>query len=91
MLELFTKPDRFEVLTLGHVQIHHPPPQQLMITLTCAILGLQRIGPRRPTDDGQGCWNPAVLDVVVDQWANLTPPDLQTLSALWMEGCELPW
>jgi acetolactate synthase-1/2/3 large subunit len=34
---------------------------------------------------------PAVLDVVVDSWANLTPPDLEYLDAVWMEGCELPW
>ena len=34
---------------------------------------------------------PAVLDVVVDSWANLTPPDLENLDAVWMEGCELPW
>jgi acetolactate synthase-1/2/3 large subunit len=34
---------------------------------------------------------PAVLDVVLDQWANLTPPDLENLDAVWMEGCELPW
>jgi acetolactate synthase-1/2/3 large subunit len=34
---------------------------------------------------------PAVLDVIIDQWANLTPPDLETLDAVWMEGCELPW
>jgi acetolactate synthase-1/2/3 large subunit len=34
---------------------------------------------------------PAVLDVLVDQWANLTPPDLEILDAVWMEGCELPW
>jgi acetolactate synthase-1/2/3 large subunit len=34
---------------------------------------------------------PAVLDVAVDQWANLTPPDLENLDAVWMEGCELPW
>lgn len=34
---------------------------------------------------------PAVLDVVVDAWANLTPPDLENLDAVWMEGCELPW
>jgi acetolactate synthase-1/2/3 large subunit len=34
---------------------------------------------------------PAVVDVVVDQWANLTPPDLENLDAVWMEGCELPW
>ncbi len=34
---------------------------------------------------------PAVLDVVIDEWANLTPPDLANLDALWMEGCELPW
>jgi acetolactate synthase-1/2/3 large subunit len=34
---------------------------------------------------------PAVLDVRVDPWANLTPPDLENLDAVWMEGCELPW
>ena len=34
---------------------------------------------------------PAVLDVVIDSWANLTPPDLENLDAVWMEGCELPW
>jgi acetolactate synthase-1/2/3 large subunit len=34
---------------------------------------------------------PAVLDVLVDQWANLTPPDLENLDAVWLEGCELPW
>jgi acetolactate synthase-1/2/3 large subunit len=38
-----------------------------------------------------GSGRPAVLDVVVDPWANLTPPDLETLDAVWMEGCELPW
>ena len=32
---------------------------------------------------------PAMLDVV-DQWANLTPPDLENLEAIWMEGCEPP-
>lgn len=34
---------------------------------------------------------PAVLDVLIDPWVNLTPPDLENLDALWMEGCELPW
>jgi acetolactate synthase-1/2/3 large subunit len=34
---------------------------------------------------------PAVLDVLIDPWANLTPPDLENLDAVWMEGCELPW
>jgi acetolactate synthase-1/2/3 large subunit len=34
---------------------------------------------------------PALLDVVVDPWVNLTPPDLENLDAVWMEGCELPW
>ena len=33
---------------------------------------------------------PAVVDVVIDQWANLTPPDLENLDAVWMEGCDLP-
>jgi len=30
---------------------------------------------------------PAVLDVLVDPEANLNPPDLETLDAIWMEGC----
>lgn len=34
---------------------------------------------------------PAVLDVVIDAQANLVPPDLENLDAVWMEGCELPW
>jgi acetolactate synthase-1/2/3 large subunit len=34
---------------------------------------------------------PAVVDVVVDKWANLNPPDLENLDAVWMEGCSLPW
>ncbi len=34
---------------------------------------------------------PAVLDVAVNRWANLNPPDLENLDAVWMEGCELPW
>ena len=34
---------------------------------------------------------PAVVDVVIDAQANLTPPDLENLDAVWMEGCELPW
>ena len=34
---------------------------------------------------------PAVLDVIVDNWVNLTPPDLENLAAVWMEGCDLPW
>lgn len=34
---------------------------------------------------------PAVLDVIVDRWANLNPPDLENLDAVWMEGCDLPW
>ena len=34
---------------------------------------------------------PAVVDVIVDKWVNLTPPDLENLAAVWMEGCDLPW
>ncbi len=34
---------------------------------------------------------PAVLDVIVDPWVHLTPPDLENLDAVWMEGCDLPW
>ncbi len=33
---------------------------------------------------------PAVVDVRVDSEANLTPPDLETLAAIWLEGCEPP-
>ncbi len=33
---------------------------------------------------------PAVLDVVIDAQANLAPPDLENLDAVWMEGCDLP-
>ncbi len=33
---------------------------------------------------------PAVLDVAVDPEVNLTPPDLETLAAVWLEGCEAP-
>ncbi len=34
---------------------------------------------------------PAVVDVVIDRWANLNPPDLENLDAVWLEGCSLPW
>jgi len=34
---------------------------------------------------------PAVVDVVIDRWANLNPPDLESLDAVWLEGCSLPW
>ncbi|MGZ4936737.1 MAG: thiamine pyrophosphate-dependent enzyme, partial [Halobacteriota archaeon] len=34
---------------------------------------------------------PAVVDVLVDRLANLTPPDLENLDAVWFEGCSLPW
>ncbi len=32
---------------------------------------------------------PAVLDVIVDSEANLTPPDLVLLDSVWMEGCDV--
>ncbi|MEM0083244.1 MAG: thiamine pyrophosphate-binding protein [Candidatus Nezhaarchaeales archaeon] len=32
---------------------------------------------------------PALLDVKVSQEAHLTPPDLATLGAIWLEGCDL--
>lgn len=43
------------------------------------------IGPalKRAVDAGV----PAVLDVIVDQEANLAAPDLATLADLWLEGC----
>ncbi|MFB0562417.1 MAG: thiamine pyrophosphate-binding protein [Candidatus Lokiarchaeia archaeon] len=33
---------------------------------------------------------PAVLDVVVDREANLVPPDLAMINAIWLEGVEMP-
>ena len=33
---------------------------------------------------------PALLDVVVSQEQNLTPPDLATLGMVWLEGCTPP-
>ncbi|MFB0562449.1 MAG: hypothetical protein ACETWM_14685, partial [Candidatus Lokiarchaeia archaeon] len=33
---------------------------------------------------------PAVLDVVVDREANLLPPDLAMINAIWLEGVEMP-
>ncbi len=33
---------------------------------------------------------PAVLDVKIDRETNLNPPDLVTLAAIWLEGCEHP-
>ena len=35
-----------------------------------------------------GC--PALLDVVVDAQANLAPPDMATVVAIWMEGVKFP-
>jgi acetolactate synthase-1/2/3 large subunit len=32
---------------------------------------------------------PAVVDVIVDSEANLTPPDLVLLDSVWMEGCDV--
>ena len=32
---------------------------------------------------------PAVLDVIVDAEAHLTPPDLALLDSVWMEGCDV--
>jgi acetolactate synthase-1/2/3 large subunit len=33
---------------------------------------------------------PALLDVLVDAQANLAPPDLNTVVAIWMEGVKFP-
>jgi thiamine pyrophosphate-dependent acetolactate synthase large subunit-like protein len=33
---------------------------------------------------------PALLDVVVDAQANLAPPDMATVVAIWMEGVKFP-
>jgi acetolactate synthase-1/2/3 large subunit len=40
--------------------------------------------------EAASCGRPAVVDVKVDREANLTPPDLETLAAIWLEGCEVP-
>jgi len=40
--------------------------------------------------EAAACGRPAVIDVKVDREANLTPPDLETLAAIWLEGCEVP-
>jgi acetolactate synthase-1/2/3 large subunit len=33
---------------------------------------------------------PAVLDVIIDRDANLNPPDLALIGAVWLEGCKAP-
>ncbi len=33
---------------------------------------------------------PSLIDIVVAQEPHLTPPDLATLGAVWLEGCETP-
>lgn len=33
---------------------------------------------------------PAVLDILVDREANLTPPDFDTVAAIWLDGVEMP-
>jgi acetolactate synthase-1/2/3 large subunit len=33
---------------------------------------------------------PAVLDVIIDRDANLNPPDLALIGAVWLEGCKPP-
>jgi acetolactate synthase-1/2/3 large subunit len=33
---------------------------------------------------------PAVLDVIIDPDTNLTPPDFESVAAIWLEGCHLP-
>ncbi|MFX1562854.1 MAG: thiamine pyrophosphate-binding protein [Promethearchaeota archaeon] len=33
---------------------------------------------------------PAVIDVIIDRDANLNPPDLAIIGAIWLEGCKPP-
>ncbi len=33
---------------------------------------------------------PAVLDIIIDQGANLNPPELAIIGAVWLEGCTPP-
>jgi acetolactate synthase-1/2/3 large subunit len=32
---------------------------------------------------------PALIDVIIDQEANLVPPNLETVQAIWLEGIEI--
>jgi acetolactate synthase-1/2/3 large subunit len=41
---------------------------------------------QRAVDSGK----PALLDVIIDGRANLTPPDFATVVAVWLEGIKLP-
>jgi acetolactate synthase-1/2/3 large subunit len=64
------------------------------VALACGCWGERVEDPRSITpalERAVASGKPAVLDVVVDNWANLTPPDLEILDAAWMEGCDLPW
>ena len=41
---------------------------------------------KRAADSGK----PALLDVVIDAQANLSPPDFNTVVAVWLEGVQIP-
>ncbi len=41
-------------------------------------------------DRAESSEKPALLDVKISQEINLTPPDLATLSMVWLEGCNPP-
>ncbi|MEM4152271.1 MAG: thiamine pyrophosphate-dependent enzyme, partial [Nitrososphaerota archaeon] len=45
---------------------------------------------RDALDEAVASGRPSVIDVRVDSEANLTPPDLETLAAIWLEGVEMP-
>ncbi len=45
---------------------------------------------RSALEEASSAGKPAVIDVKIDREANLTPPDLETLAAVWLEGCEPP-
>jgi len=64
------------------------------VALACGCWGERVEDPKAITpalERAVASGKPAVLDVIVDNWVNLMPPDLENLAAVWMEGCDLPW
>ena len=77
------------ILTLACMAIFYDQVAQAMGCFGERVEDPREITPalKRAVESGK----PAVLDVIVDRWANLNPPDLENLDAVWMEGCDLPW
>ena len=64
------------------------------VATACGCYGERVVEPKDITpalERAVASGKPAVVDILVDQWANLTPPDLEILDAVWLEGCSLPW